>query len=50
MTRVVSPAELIRESMDSIAMVLASTASMNYHPAFDTLRPAKYAMSAREIL
>jgi len=36
MTRVVSPGDLIRESVDSIAMVLASTASMNYHPANDT--------------
>jgi hypothetical protein len=36
MIRVVSPAELIRESKDSIAMMLASTASMNYHPATDT--------------
>jgi hypothetical protein len=40
MTRVVSPVDLIRESMDSIAMVFASAASMNDHPASDTLRPA----------
>jgi hypothetical protein len=40
MMRVVAPADLIRESMDSIAMVFASAASMNFHPATDTLRPA----------
>src|SRR5271157_5571056 len=36
MTRVVSPVDLIRESMDSIAIVFASAAAMNYHPASDT--------------
>lgn len=41
MTRVVSPADLFRESMGSIAIVFASAASMNYHPASDTLRPEK---------